>query len=84
MTTPPRLPTPYGRGELDPQAEQYLQTLALLNEPPLQEKTPEQARADRMALGHTNAGVMDRAYECLDDMAQILQAVFRPQKMFND
>ncbi|MCB9100564.1 MAG: alpha/beta hydrolase [Anaerolineales bacterium] len=51
---------PCGQGELDPQAERYLKALALLNGPPLQTKTPQQARADRIASGQANAGLIER------------------------
>lgn len=59
MTSPTQLPLPCGRGELDPQAEKYLKALALLNGPPLQSKTPQQARIDRLASGQANAGVIE-------------------------
>ena len=59
MTTSTQLPMPCGRGELDPQAAKYLKALALLNGPPLQSKSPQQARADRIASGHANAGVIE-------------------------
>ena len=59
MTTPTHPPMPCGGGKLDRQAEQYLKALALLDGPPLQEKTPEQARIDRIASGRANAGVIE-------------------------
>ncbi|MCB0167832.1 MAG: alpha/beta hydrolase [Anaerolineae bacterium] len=60
MTTSTQQPWPCGQGQLDPQAEKYLQALAQLNGPPLQTKTPQQARADRIASGQANAGLIER------------------------
>lgn len=59
MITSTHPSAPCGSGQLDPQAERYLRVLALLDEPPLQEKTPQQVRADDLAVGNANAGVIE-------------------------
>lgn len=84
MTTSTNPATPCGSGRLDPQADRYIRVLALLDEPPLQEKTPQQARADRIAIGNTNAGVIESVAHIEDQLipspaAEIPIRIYTPE-----